>query len=287
VAVLAVLAGMISVQAGASLAKTLFPVVGAEGTSAMRLVWATLILCGIWRPWRQRLDRAAVRSLLRFGAALGLMNLTFYLAVQRLPLGIAVAIEFTGPLAVAVLASRRAVDFGFAALAAMGIALILPLSEGATALDPWGVAWALVAATCWGLYIVFGQRAGAAMHGGTATSVGMLVAALVVLPFGIAGAGRRLLDPSLVPLGIAVAVLSSAVPYSLDMVGLKRLPAQTFGVLMSIEPALAALAGLVFLHERLTIVQVAAIACVMAASLGSTLTAPARPPAADPVLPMP
>jgi inner membrane transporter RhtA len=283
-AVLAVLAAMSTIQGGASLAKGLFPAVGAQGATALRLAFAALILLVVWRPWRQKLTGRELRVVMVYGAALGVMNLTFYLALERIPLGIAVAIEFTGPLAVALLATRRALDFVWALLAVAGILLILPLSEASQALDPVGVVLALAAGTCWALYILFGQRASAAVHGGTATSLGMVTAALLVFPFGVAHAGRALLDVSLFPMALGVAVLSSALPYSLEMIALKALPTRTFGILMSLEPALAALAGLLFLREQLTVLQWVAIGCVILASAGSaassrqTVVAPVAAP---------
>jgi inner membrane transporter RhtA len=283
VAVLAVLAAMSTIQFGASLAKGLFPVLGAQGTTALRLGFATLILLAVWRPWRKPLTRRELVAVAVYGAALGGMNLTFYLALARIPLGIAVAIEFTGPLAVAILSTRRALDFLWALLAIAGILLILPLSESSQALDPLGVVWALVAGTCWALYILFGQRASTEVHGGTATSLGMATAALLVIPFGVAHAGPALLDVSLWPVGLGVAVLSSALPYSLEMIALKALPTRTFGILMSLEPALAALAGLVILKEQLTLVQWLAIACVILASAGSAATARKPVPAPEAV----
>jgi len=272
VALIAVVVAMASVQTGASFAKQLFPAVGAAGTSALRLVFAALVLAGIWRPWRARLGRRDLGVIALYGGALGAMNLTFYLALRTLPLGLAVAIELMGPLAVAVFASRRPVDLGWAALAAIGIVLVLPIGEGSGAVDLVGAAWASCAALCWALYIVFGRRVGAATEGGVGTALGMIVATLVVVPFGVAEAGSRLLDPAILPAGFAVAMLSSAIPYSLEMIGLKRLPAHTFGVLMSLEPALGALAGWMVLGERLGAVHLAAIALVIAASAGSTLT---------------
>ncbi|MBZ4417467.1 threonine/homoserine exporter RhtA [Myxococcus sp. RHSTA-1-4] len=272
VAVLTLLVAMSSIQAGASVAKRLFPLVGAQGATALRLFFAALMLLAFWRPWRQTLTRKELLAVAVYGAALGGMNLTFYLALERIPLGIAVAIEFTGPLAVALLSTRRPIDFVWAFLAMAGILLILPLSETSKALDWMGVFWALVAGTCWALYILFGQRAGASVHGGTATSLGMAMAAVLVCPLGVAHAGRGLLDVSLLPMALGVAVMSSALPYSLEMIALKRLPARTFGILMSLEPALAALSGLVFLREQLTLIQWAAIGCVILASAGSAAT---------------
>lgn len=272
-------ASMISIQFGASVAKGLFPALGPEGTTALRCGLAALILLALQRPWRARLPLSAWLTVGLYGASLGLMNLLFYLSLARIPLGVAVALEFTGPLSVALLSSHRARDLLWVALAAAGIVLILPLSRSSRPLDPVGVAFALAAGICWALYIVLGQRAGKAVQGGAATALGMLAAALVVAPIGVLRAGPRLLQSHLWPLALAVAVFSSALPYSLEMHALRRLPARTFGILMSLEPALAALAGLVMLRERLSLAQGAAIACIIAASAGSAWTArPASPP---------
>jgi inner membrane transporter RhtA len=169
-------------------------------------------------------------------------------------------------------ASRRAVDFVWAALAAAGIILILPIFRASAPVDLHGILWALLAGACWGAYILLGQRAGASVHGGTATALGMATGALCVLPFGVAVVGKPLLNPAILPIGIGVAILSGAFPYSLEMFGLQRLPAHTFGVLMSVEPALGAVIGRILLHEKLALLQIVAIACVIAASAGSTLS---------------
>ncbi|WP_336489961.1 DMT family transporter [Methylobacterium nigriterrae] len=272
--VAALLGGIVSLCTGTAFAKQLFPAVGAAGTTSYRVGFAALLLCALWRPWRWRLGRGDVATLALYGGVLGAMNLLFYLSLRTIPLGIAVAIEFTGPLAVALSASRRAADVLWIGLAALGLVLLLVPGQGSavSALDPTGLACVLGAALCWALYIVFGQRAGR-LHGGQAVSLGMAVAALVVLPFGLAEAGAALLDPGSMLVGLGVAVLSSALPYSLEMVALKRLPRQTFGVLLSLEPAVAALAALAVLGERLTPGQGAAIACIVAASAGSTASA--------------
>ena len=268
------IAAMFSVQFGAVLATTLFPVVGAAGAATLRLVFAAAMLLAFWRPWRIRPSRREARTIVVYGVAMGLMNLFFYSALRTVPLGIVVALEFTGPLAVAMAASRRALHFLWIALAAAGPLLLLPAPAGGAPLDPRGIACALGAAACWALYIVFGRRAGAA-HGGQTTALGMLVGALAILPLGIAQAGGRMLLPVLLPAAIGVALLSSALPYSLEMFALTRLPTRTFGVLMSLEPALGALAGLIFLGEQLTPLQWAAIASIMLASGGSAATASA------------
>ncbi|MEP7313991.1 MAG: EamA family transporter [Pseudomonadota bacterium] len=262
------LIAMVSIQLGASLAKSLFPVLGPAGATAMRLVLATLILLAIYRPWRGASLYGSRRALLIYGAALGFMNLTFYLALERVPMGIVVAIEFLGPLGVAVAASRRLIDFAWVGLAVIGLLLMLPLTPQAQPIDPVGIVYALLAGTGWALYIIYGTRAGAE-HGGRSVALGMVVATAVVLPFGVLEAGSSLLLSSVLPVALAVAVLSSALPYSLEMYALTRVPTRTFGIFMSIEPALAAIAGLIVLGETLTPLQWLAIGCVMLASVGS------------------
>lgn len=269
--VAALMVAMVSIQFGASLAKGLFPAVGAQGTTALRLGFSALILIAALRPWRARVGATNWRSVTAYGLSLGGMNLMFYMALQTIPLGIAVSLEFSGPLAVAMWASRRPVDFVWIALALTGLLLLLPLGQASHALDPAGVAYALGAAACWGLYIVFGQRAGAE-HGAQASVLGTIVAAIVVMPIGIAHAGAALWAPAVIPLAILVAILSSALPASLEMLALRRLPAQTFGTLTSIEPAIGALTGFVFLGEKLPPIQWLAVATIVLASVGTTLT---------------
>ena len=269
--VLAVLASIVSVQAGASLAKQLFPLVGPTGTTTLRLVTGTLILWAVLRPWRMR-SALPWRLLLAYGVSLGVMNTVFYLALQRIPLGIAVAVEFIGPLAVAVLGSRRTIDFVWVALAAGGLLLLVPWDEARQSLDVVGMLLALLAGGCWAMYIVFGQRLGAD-HGPRIVAYGSVVAMLVAAPWGIAHAGGGLLAPALLPAALGLGILSMALPYALEMAALARLPMRTFGLLMSLEPAVAALCGLLFLHERLDVLQWLAIAAIMAASAGATLGA--------------
>lgn len=265
------LVAMISIQSGASLAKSLFPLVGAEGTTALRLVLGASILSLVMQPWRTRLNLAAYRSLLVYGLALGGMNLLFYMSLQSIPLGIAVALEFTGPLGLALLSSRRLLDFVWVALAVFGLWLLLPSGLAQTQLDPLGMALALAAGLCWALYIVFGQKAGAA-HGRQTVALGTWVAALLVLPIGLWQAGGSLFSVDLLPIALGVAVLSSALPYSLEMVALTRLPARTFSILMSLEPAIAALSGLLFLSEKLSWNQWLAIGAIILASAGAAAT---------------
>lgn len=262
---------MVSIQAGAAIAKSLFPVVGAPGVTVLRVGFSAVILAAIWRPWRHRLGRREAGAIALYGAALGLMNLLFYLSLSRIPLGIAVAIEFVGPLGVALYGSRNARDLAWIGLAVFGLVLLLPLS-GSEGIDPTGALLALGAGLFWALYIVFGQRAGLAL-GGQAVPLGMTAATCVVAPFGIIGAGAALLEPATLFLGLAIAILSSALPYTLEMAALQRLPREVFGVLMSLEPAIAALTAATLLGEYLSFVQSVAILCVIAASAGVTLGA--------------
>lgn len=269
--VLVILIAMLSIQSGASLAKSLFPLIGAPGVTALRLALGTLILVIIFKPWRLRFTKAQRKPLLLYGLSLGAMNYLFYLSIQTVPLGIAVALEFTGPLAVALFASRRAVDFIWVALAVLGLWFLLPLGQDVSHVDLTGAALALGAGACWAVYILSGQRAGEE-HGPATVAIGSLIAALVFVPIGAWQAGDALWHWSVLPLGLGVAILSTALPYSLEMVALTRLPTRTFGTLMSMEPGLAALSGMVFLGETLTLTQWLALLAIITASMGSTLT---------------
>lgn len=262
---------MASIQSGASLAKSMFPVVGAQGTTTLRLIFASVIMLLLLRPWRAKLTAKSLRTVVVYGMALGGMNFLFYMSLNTVPLGIAVALEFTGPLAVAIYASRRAIDFLWIALAIVGLLLLIPTGATAAGIDLVGAGYALAAGVCWALYILFGQKAGAD-NGVQTAALGVMIAALFVAPIGIFHAGAALLTPSLIPVAIGVAVLSTALPYTLEMIALTRLPARTFGTLMSIEPAIGALSGLLFLNEYLSLSQWMAILCIILASVGATLT---------------
>jgi len=272
---------LVTLCAGTSLAKGLFPFVGAEGTTTYRLVFSTLLLMAFWRPWRRAWTWADVPILVLFGATLGLMNLLFYNAIKTVPFGLAIAVEFTGPLAVALWSSKKPLDFVWIVLAVAGMGLILPLGNAsgadmqAAAIDPVGIAYALGAGACWAVYIVVGQRV-ADRIGAFATPMGMLVAALLVTPVGISVAGSSLLNPEWMLAGLGIALLSSAIPYSLEMYSLKYLPKQTFSILLSLEPAVGALAGWLVLSEQLSTQQLGAIGLIMAASMGSAMTAGQR-----------
>ncbi|TVU70077.1 MULTISPECIES: threonine/homoserine exporter RhtA [Cobetia] len=270
------LVAMCSIQSGASLATSLFPMVGASGATAIRLLIASALLLAILRPWRKPVTRKAWKSITIYGIALGVMNLLFYQAIQTVPLGIAVALEFTGPLAVALLSSRRWLDLGWVALAILGLVLLLLLGEDTAApIDPVGAAYALGAGVCWALYILFGQKAGAG-NGTQSAALGITIAAIVVAPIGLMEAGTAIFSLEVLPLALAVAVLSTALPYTLEMCAMPRLPTHTFGTLMSLEPAIAAVSGLLFLGQELGTLQWLAIGLVITASVGTTLTGKSR-----------
>jgi inner membrane transporter RhtA len=270
---------MITVQLGAALAKDLFSSLGPAGVVFLRVGFAALTLLALWRPWRRtnavlagarRADYAAV---VLFGLILALMNFSFYSALDRIPLGIAVTVEFVGPLSVAVAGSRRALDVLWAVLALGGILLLAPLGVlGNVPLDPFGLLLALVAGACWAIYIILTARVGRAFPGGTGLSLAMTVGAVALLPVGIAGAGSALLDPRLLLLGAGVALLSSVVPYSLEMAALRRISPSAFGVFMSLEPAIAALVGWLVLREALDLRAIIALVLVTTAAIGATRT---------------
>lgn len=269
--VVVILIAMLSIQSGASLAKSLFPLVGAPGVTALRIALGTAILVVIFKPWRLRFKKEQRLPLLFYGLSLGAMNYMFYLSIQTIPLGIAVALEFTGPLAVALFSSRRPFDFIWVILAVLGLWFLLPLGQSVSEIDLTGAALALGAGACWAIYIVTGQRAGEE-HGPATVAIGSLIAAIIFVPVGMAQATESIWQWSVMPIGLAVAILSTALPYSLEMIALTRLPTRIFGTLMSMEPALAALSGMVFLGETLTFTQTLALCSIIAASMGSTLT---------------
>lgn len=265
------LIAMASIQSGASLAKTMFPIIGAQGTTSLRLTFASLIMFLILRPWRAKFTTQSLKTVIVYGIALGGMNFLFYMSLRSVPLGIAVALEFTGPLAVAIYTSRRPIDFIWIGLAITGLLLLIPIGESAQGIDPIGAGYALSAGVCWALYILYGQRAGAD-NGVQTAALGVIIAALFFAPIGVYHAGAALLTPGLIPIAIGVALLSTALPYTLEMIALTRMPTRTFGTLMSIEPAFGALSGLLFLNEVLSFTQWIAISCIIMASIGATLT---------------
>ncbi|WP_258054551.1 DMT family transporter [Streptomyces sp. Ru71] len=259
-----------SVQLGSALAKHLFSEVGSFGTVALRLFFAAAVLLLTWRP-SLRMNRRTWTVILAYGVTLGLMNLCFYLSLSRIPLGIAVTVEFLGPLGVALLGSRRWLDAFWALLAAGGVILLM---EGRGDLNLTGLLFALAAGACWGLYILVGAALGRHTTEGNGLALGMAVAALMTVPVGLSDSGTALFHPWILLAGLGVALLSSVIPYSLDLEALRRIPPRVFGILMSLEPAMAALIGLVVLGESLRWSQWVAVICVVAASAGASRASP-------------
>ena len=270
-----VMAGVGSVQFGAALAKSLFDEVGAGGTTFLRLALAAILLVLIWRPRLKGRSRRELWLVFWFGLVVAGMNLAFYSSLDRIPLGVAVTFEFVGPLGVAVWGSRRALDLVWVALAAVGILLLSDF--GTSDLDPVGVGLALLAGAFWAAYILLTARVGEVFSGADGLALAMVVGAVALLPVGVAEGGADLLAPGLLATALAVSVLSSVIPYTLEMEALRRLPEAVFGVLMSIEPAVAALAGLVLLGESLDQREVVAILFVVAASAGAARNATVAP----------
>ena len=262
-----VFAAACSVQGGAAVAKSLFPQLGPPGVVFLRLLFGSAALWAIARPQLRQRRRADLRLIAALGIVLVSMNITFYEALARVPLGIAVTVEFVGPLAVAVLGSRKAVDLLWVVLAGAGVGLLA--DGGGTAVRPLGIVLAATAGFFWALYILIGVRVGRAFSGATGLAPAMALGALLMAPWGILSAGHHLRDAQLVGAAVGVGLLSSALPWSLELEALRRLPPHVFSVVLSLEPALAALAGFVFLHEHLHTRAWVAIALVMLASAGA------------------
>ncbi|WPO78142.1 DMT family transporter [Flavobacterium sp. KACC 22761] len=267
----AVLLAIISVQCGAAIAKTLFPALGAAGTASIRIGVSAIILLLAYRPNLKEITKAQWKVVIPYGLSLGAMNLIFYFAIEKIPIGLAVTLEFIGPLLLAIIGSKRLIDYLWVLLAAIGILLIAPWTNDR--LDSLGVIFALLAGALWACYIVFGGKISKIMNEGTAVSTGMLLAAILVLPFGIFENGLANLTPRLFGMGVALALLSSAIPFTLEMKALGKLPPRTFSILMSLEPAAASICAFIFLNENLSFYEILAVVCVIVASAGSTLTA--------------
>jgi inner membrane transporter RhtA len=267
----AIILAILSVQCGAAIAKSLFPVIGAAGTASLRIGISAIILLLVYRPNLRMITPPQWKLVIPYGLSLGAMNLIFYLAIERIPVGLGVTLEFVGPLLVAVFGSKRLVDYLWILLAAIGIALIAPWSSDG--IDLVGVLFALLAGAFWATYIVLGGKVSRVMKDGDAVSTGMLFASILIVPFGIMENGLSNLTPSLLGMGVALALLSSAIPFTLEMKALGQLPPRTFSILMSLEPAAASICAFFFLQEHLTFSQILAVAFVVIASAGSTMTA--------------
>jgi inner membrane transporter RhtA len=274
----AAVAAMLAFQVGAAVAKQLFPAVGPQGAAALRLVFGAAMLLAFTRPWRGWPRDAPLWPVIALGLSVAAAMQCFYLSIERLPLGVAVSVQFMGPLAVAILHSRRPSDLTWVALAAVGV-WMLTSNDFAGHIDLTGLGWALAAAAGWAGYIEFGRRAGA-RFGQSAGALATTIAAAVVAPLALARVGPALFAPELLPIALAVALLSTALPFSLELYALSRLPPRTFAVFTSLEPAFAVLSGLVLLQERLSLAQIAGVAMVIAAAAGAAWTSAEKTEAA-------
>jgi inner membrane transporter RhtA len=281
-AALLVLVGIITVQFGAGLAVLIFPELGPLGIVSLRIAFSAVLLLIIARPSLRGRTRRDWLTVVGYGLVIAVMNTTFYFSLERIPLGVAVTIEVLGPLIVSVVMGRRALSWVWAALAFIGVVVLCGAGFGR--LDLLGVALAAIAGTCWALYILLAARTGQRFAKLDGLALAMAFGAIVTLPFGIATAGSAMLRPELLLIALGVAVLSSAIPYGVELIALRRIPESTFGVLMSIEPAVAALAGLLVLGQELTVIDIAAMALVIGASAGAVITSP---PKVAPVIPNP
>jgi inner membrane transporter RhtA len=271
-----VVAAVASVQSGAAVATKLFPAVGPGGAVLLRLALSAVIVTAVVRPPVRRIGHSDLALVVGFGLVLAAMNGLFYASLDRIPLGVAVTFEFLGPLGVAIGGSRRLLDIVWVAFAATGVVL---LTGGGGHLDVVGIVLALSAGGCWAAYILLSQRVGQVFPGMTGLAIALSVGAIGLAPYGVVAGGSALVRPAILGKGLAIAVLSSAIPYSLELAALRRLRAAVFGVLMSIEPAMAAVSGAVFLHQRLRWQEWLAVGAVMVASIGATADATGRKPA--------
>jgi inner membrane transporter RhtA len=265
---LAIMAAMACFQVGAAAAKQLYPAIGAIGAATVRLLLGAAILLVIVRPWRSWPANPPLLALLGLGASMAATLLFFYLAIDHLPLGVALSIQIMGPLLVAVFSSSRRSDYLWVALAAIGIWCLVDMGEGDKPISLLGLLYAVIAAAGWAGYILCGRAAGTAFGHGTA-AVSVTVAALLVFPIGLATTGTAMFAPALLPWALVVALLSAAIPFSLELYAMPKVPARTFAVLMSLEPAFAVLSGFAFLGERLSPLQIAGVLLVMGGSAGT------------------
>jgi inner membrane transporter RhtA len=271
---------VVSVQTGSAIATHIFTSVGPAGATLLRVGFGAIILLTLWRPRLRRYGRHAYRDAILFGLATAAMNLSFYSALDRIPLGIAVSLEFVGPLTLAVLGSRRPFDLVWVAFAASGVLLLTPLTNHQ--IDPAGVLFALLAGVFWALYILLSARVGRSFTGGNGLAIALLAGSIALLPVGILTAGHRFLDGRVLLVGLGVGLLSAVIPYSLEMEALRSIPTRLFGILMSSEPAIGALVGLVLLRQVLSLRALIALVLISAASIGATRDSgePALPPPA-------
>lgn len=271
-----ILISMASVQGSSSLAKYLFPILGPSGMTAWRLFFSSIMLVLIFKPWRKPISKQAWKYIVLYGFALGFMNLSYYSSIERIPIGIAVAIELTGPITVAMFAARKITDFVWLAIAIIGLVMLLPIHSAGADLDLVGVLLAICAGACWAMYIVFGRKAGQ-LQGASSVALGSVIISFVIFPIGVWQSGPMMFSIDVLPLAFIVALLASAIPYALDMVALPRVPALTFSTLMSLSPVLGALSGLIFLNETLSGYQLVSIVLIIISSIGTVLSITHKP----------
>lgn len=272
---LALILSIISLCVGTSFAKSLFESLGPVGTTTLRLIFSTCFMWLLWRPWRLALTRSDLASIIPYGICMVGMNTFFYMAIAKLPLGVAIAIQFSGPLTVAVLSSRSRYDFLWVCFALGGLYLLLwPNAEGDKlfSLDLAGIVFALIGGTFWACYILVGQRA-RMIHPGLITSYGFTTASLIILPIGIISAGPAIFNPNILLYGVGIALLSSAIPFTLEIFSLRILPLKTFSIMVSLEPAVGALTGIIILNETLAAREWLAVLLIVFAAIGTTATA--------------
>ncbi len=263
---------IVSAQLGASVAsKFLFAQIGTEGAAALRYIISAIILSAIFKPWRMRIPRGAWSSIFFYGLSLGCMGFFFYLAIKRIPMGIAVGLEILGPLGMAVFGSRRLSDFVWVAFAAVGVWLLLPKTESTASLDPYGILFALVASAFWVSYAYFGRKVGS-LHGARTVALGTIISTLIFFPIGLIHVGSALFAPNILFFALIVAVLSTAIPFTLELITLSRLPLKVYGTLTSLEPGIAAFVGMLVLNEHLNLGQWLALVCICVASAGTTIS---------------
>lgn len=271
-----ILISMASVQGSSSLAKYLFPILGPSGMTAWRLFFSSIMLVLIFKPWRKPISKQAWKYIVLYGFALGFMNLSYYSSIERIPIGIAVAIELTGPITVAMFAARKITDFVWLAIAIIGLVMLLPIHSAGADLDLMGVLLAICAGACWAMYIVFGRKAGQ-LQGASSVALGSVIISFVIFPIGVWQSGPMMFSIDILPLAFIVALLASAIPYALDMIALPKVPALTFSTLMSLSPVLGALSGLVFLNETLSGYQLVSIVLIIISSIGTVLSITYKP----------
>lgn len=274
--ILIILISMASVQGSSSLAKHLFSTLGPSGMAAWRLVFSSIMLLLIFKPWRKPITKQAWKYIILYGFALGIMNLSFYSSIERIPIGIAVAIELTGPIMVAMCATRKKIDFIWLGIAIIGLVMLLPITEAHTDLDVVGILLALCAGACWAMYIVFGRKAGQ-LQGPSSVALGSVIVSCFIFPIGVWQSGEVMFSLDVLPLAFLVALLASAIPYALDMIALPKIPASTFSTLMSLSPVLGALSGLIFLQETLSVKQWLSIMLIIISSIGTVLSITHKP----------